>query len=411
MADKKVLLLGLGMQGKACLYDLVKNSDVAQVIVVDISPDLEEHLSRYSPERVTGRRFDVTNEPELASLMKTVDLVVEALPGEFALSTGKLAAKTGVNLVSSMYFLNPGESDDEKIRSVKDEIDELDRMAIENGVSILTEFGLDPGIDLVLGARALSEMDEAVEFYSYGAGIPRLEHANNPLKYKFAWSVIDVMLAYSRPARIISRGEITEIPGEDIFSRENVHTLELKELGIDLECYPNGNSVHDAELLGIRDSIREMARYTCRLPGHCAFWEIMVKCGFLEENPIKIGEISLTPLRFTASLLDSQPQFHYADKEEDVTLVRVDVRGKRKSEKKRVVYQLIDMRDLESGFTSMQRTVGFTMSLGAQLILDGVLEGKGLLTPLDVSYDLVVRGLRRHGIEITRQVLPPESWQ
>ena len=72
-------------------------------------------------------------------------------------------------------------------------------------------------------------------------------------------------------------------------------------------------------------------------------------------------------------------------------------------------HQLIDRRDLETGFTSMQRTGGFTMSLGAQLILDGLLERKGLLTPLDVPYDLVVRGLSRHGIEITRQELAVES--
>ncbi len=408
MADKKVLLLGLGMQGRACLHDLVKNSDIARIIVVDIDPGMEEYLSRYPGERVSGRIIDVKNESDLVSVMKTVDLVIEALPGAFALPTGRLAANCGVNLVSSMYYMNPGESDEDKIRSVKVELAEIDRVAKDKGVTILPEFGLDPGIDLVMGARALSEMDEAVEFYSYGAAIPSPEHANNPLKYKFAWSVIDVMLAYSRSARIISGGKVKDIAGVEIFSRENVHTFDLKELGTHLECYMNGNGVRDAELLGIRDSIREMARYTCRLPGHCAFWETMVKCGFLNEEPLTVGDASVSPLRFTASLLDSQPQFHYADDEIDVSLVRVDLRGKCKSEKKRVVYQLIDRRDFETGFTSMQRTVGFTMSLGAQLILDGVLDKKGLLTPLDVPYELVVRGLSRHGIEITRQVLPLE---
>jgi saccharopine dehydrogenase-like NADP-dependent oxidoreductase len=409
MTDKTVLLLGLGMQGRACLHDLVKNSDIARIIAVDIDPGMEEYLSCYPGERVTGRNIDVKNETDLISLMKSVDLVIEALPGEFALRMGRLAAESGVSLVSSMYFMNPGESDEDKIRSVKEELAEIDREAKEKGVSILTEFGLDPGIDLIMGARALSEMDEAIEFYSYGAGIPSPEHANNPLRYKFAWSAIDVMRAYSRPARVISGGKVKDIAGVEIFSKENVHTLDLKELDVHLECYMNGNGVRDAELLGIRDSIREMARYTCRLPGHCEFWETMVKCGFLNEEPLTVGDASVSPLRFTASLLDSQPQFHYAEDEIDVSLVRVDLRGKRKSEKKRVVYQLIDRRDFETGFTSMQRTVGFTMSLGAQLILEGVLDKKGLLTPLDVPYELVVRGLSRHGIEITRRQLPIES--
>ncbi len=77
---------------------------------------------------------------------------------------------------------------------------------------------------------------------------------------------------------------------------------------------------------------------------------------------------------FVAALLNSQQQFHsFADNERDLNLLRIDVRGNYGGKRKRIIYQLIDYRDLETGFTSMQRTVGFTMSLGAQLILQGKL--------------------------------------
>ena len=64
-----------------------------------------------------------------------------------------------------------------------------------------------------------------------------------------------------------------------------------------------------------------------------------------------------------------------------------------------MVYQLIDYRDLATGFTAMQRTVGFTMSRGAQLIAAGRLQ-PGLLTPLDVAYEDVLPALEPHGIRV-----------
>jgi saccharopine dehydrogenase-like NADP-dependent oxidoreductase len=64
---------------------------------------------------------------------------------------------------------------------------------------------------------------------------------------------------------------------------------------------------------------------------------------------------------------------------------------------------------LKTGFTSMQRTVGFTMSLGARLILDGKLQKPGLLTALDVPYESVFPALEKHNIRVCRQEIPPQS--
>jgi saccharopine dehydrogenase-like NADP-dependent oxidoreductase len=405
MSKANVVLLGLGMQGKAALSDLVNNS-AAQIVVADISPELEAYLRRYPSDRVSGQRVDVTDEMDLASLMRDADVVIESLPSTFTLPVSKLAAKLGINLVSSSYYLDPAEQDTLKIETSQKELRWVDREAKEKGATILTGFGMDPGIDLVLGTQALSEMDDVEEFYSYGAGLPTFETSNNPLKYKFSWSIIGVMRSYLRPAKLISNGKLVEIEAKEMFAPENKHILHLEEFEAPLECYPNGNSVYYAELFGIRDSIREMARYTCRWPGHGAFWEIMAKCGFLDHKPLKVDGLFVSPAKFTASLLGSQNQFHYADDEQDVTLIRVDVRGLSKGKKTRIVYQLIDRRDLKTGFTSMQRTVGFTLSLGARLILEGQLKKSGLLSAIDVPFDLVAQELKRHDMHISRQELP-----
>lgn len=405
MADKKVLLLGLGMQGTAALYDLCRCEDVAHIQVVDSRPDLIQSLAQYSTCRVEGLDLDVTDEQAVERAMAKVDLVVEALPAPFARSMGRLAAAAGVSLVSSMPYLDPRDGNLDQVRNLREEVHRIDRTARERGVTILTEFGLDPGLDLVMGARGCSEFDELHEFHSYGGGIPDPCVAHNPLRYKFSWSTLGVMKAYQRPASVITGGRELRIAGGDVFAREHVHELNLPEVGSTLECYPNGDAVLYAEQFGLRGSVCEMGRFTCRLPGHCEFWRVAAQSGFLSNEPVRVGDMAMEPVRFTAALLAAQEQFRFGRDEQDIALVRIDLRGLKAGVRRRVVYQIVDRRDLTTGLTAMQRTVGFTMSLGARLILMDRLQQSGLLTPLDVPYEDVVAGLALHGIHITRQEL------
>lgn len=391
------------MQGKAALHDLASCANVARITVIDNRTDLQFYLNRYPGAKVSGHVLDAHDEASMARFVRDADVVIEALPSAFALPMGRLAAESGVSLVSSMYYLNPGEQDAAKIQSIKAQLRYIDQMAKAKGIVVLTEFGLDPGLDLICGAKAISELDEVHEFYNYGAGIPDSSARANPLQYKFSWSIIGVMRAYRRPARIITGGTIVDIDAARVFEPGNCHTLDLAEIGGSLECFPNGDCVHYADLFGIRDSIKEMGRYTCRWPGHCAFWDTMSKCGFLNEEPVRVGEVAAAPIEFTAALLGSQKQFHYGDAEQDLAFIRVDARGMRHGRKTQLVYQLVEKRDLQTGFTAMQRTVGFTLSLGAQLILEGKLKKHGLLSPLDVPYESVIPPLGKHNIDIVRR--------
>jgi len=401
---KRVLLAGLGMQGMAALHDLAGCPDIGRIEVIDNRPDLLACLDRYPAEKVRGRVLDAADESALAPLVRAADVVVEALPAAFALPLGRLAADCGASLVSSMYYLNPGEQDPDRIGRLREQIGQIDRQARAKDVVILTEFGLDPGLDLILGAEAVRGLDRVVRFRMYGAGIPAPNARANPLRYKFSWSIAGVMKAYRRPARIIAGGRAVTIESDRIFEAANTHTLELEELGSPLECFANGDCVPYAELLGIRESVQEMGRYTGRLPGHCEFWDKMVKSGFLDEAPVRVGGVQVAPLQFTASLLGSRPEFHYAGQEQDMAWIRVETEGARRGRTKRIVLQLVDRKDLATGLTAMQRTVGFTLSLGAQLILEGRIGKKGLLTALDVPFEAVFPRLEKHNLRVQRIV-------
>ena len=398
---RRVLLLGCGAQGRAALHDLTTGDDALHVVVADRVDELEADVRRHGHARATAAVLDAADEAAVAALMREADVVVEALPGPFALPMARLAARTGVSLVSSMYLRDPQERDARTIAETERVIAEIDRMAKEQGIVILPEFGLDPGLDLMLGARALAEVDEVDSFHAYGAGLPGPNARDNVLGYKFSWSPIGVMRSYLRPARVIANGEPVEIGAAALFEPGRHHVVDVPAIGAPLECYPNGDAVHYAELFGLRGRVREMARYTGRLSGHSAFWHVMVKSGFLDAAPVDVNGTAVSPLAFTTALLASQPQFQYGEADEDLTWVRVDVRGRRGGHAVRVVYDLVDRRDFGTGFTSMQRTVGFTLARGARLILDGALGRPGLRSPVEVPYDLVFPALERHGIRVT----------
>jgi saccharopine dehydrogenase-like NADP-dependent oxidoreductase len=142
-----------------------------------------------------------------------------------------------------------------------------------------------------------------------------------------------------------------------------------------------------------------MGRYVLRWPGHCGFWEKLAKLHFLDDAPIRVGEVSVVPREFLRSLLE--PQLQYKDNERDVAVIRVEARGLQGGKRKRVIYQVIDRRDLRTGFTAMTRTVGFTASIGAQMILRGDIRKRGVLTPVrDVPFALFSEELRQRGIQV-----------
>ncbi|MEW6524325.1 MAG: saccharopine dehydrogenase family protein [Bacillota bacterium] len=399
MAGKSVLLLGVGMQGKVALVDLLQSPLVGEVIAVDTSAEAQAYVKSLATRKARFVRMDASTA-QVADLMGQVDVVVELLPGGLAFSTARLAVETGVSLVSSMYLHDPQEEDTGRRRERERQLADLHLEAREKGITVLPEFGLDPGIDLVFGMEAVRTLDEVHELLSYGAGIPELSCAANPLRYKFSWSVEGLLRSYARSARVIRGGRPEYIPAREIFSARYTHSLRLDGLEEPLECFPNGDAVHYARLFGIESTVREAGRYTCRWPGHCVLWEAMAGCGLLSNTSVVTPMGEIAPVEFMAALLASQQQFHYGPGERDIALVLVVARGIKDGRPAEATYQLMDRRDPKTGFAAMSRTVGFPVSVGAQMILSGLIEECGLITPMQVPYQPLVDKLRRRGLDI-----------
>lgn len=383
----KILLLGVGLQGKAALFDLVQSTLIDQIIAVDRDHrGLTEYVSKLNSPKVEPVPCDVDDATQVSRLMQAVEAVIALLPASYNLPMARLAVENGIHLVNSSYK-PPGMA-------------ALGPLAAEKGLAILPEFGLDPGIDLVLGGHAVGEMDRVDFYYSYGSGVPDPAAATGPLRYKISWSFSGVLKAYQRAARYVKNGEVVEVSKSEIFAPENTHTIEAPGWG-KMEAYLNGDVVSFLDDLGIRDSVKDAGRFATRWPGHCEFWYAISQLGFLSEEPRQVGEYLVSPHDFVCSLLE--PQLQYADDERDLALIHIDVRGVKNGKPKQILYTASGLRDLDTGFMAMNRMVGFTTSIGAQMILRGDIQKRGLLSPLtDIPFDNFMKELEKRDISVTR---------
>jgi len=393
--DRKIVLLGYGMQGKACVSDLLKYGEFDELSIVDCYENFLDDIKSLEDQRVKGCHIDGTDLAKLRDLLKHNTLVIELFPPHLTLTMVELAIDCNCHAITSSYVNNPAYAAQ---LGFAERLDLLDQKARRKGLVILEEFGMDPGIDLAMGQRVVDLFDEVHALHSYGAGFPELQSANNPLKYKFSWSVIGVICSHLRPAKYLDNNKVRAIEADAIFTPDNIHFLDIQGLGDTLECFYNGNSTRYVDYFGIRKTIKSMGRYICRWPGHGAFWDRMARCGFLSDQPIEVGEQSVKPDEFCASLLGNQEQFFYQKDERDVALLRIDGRGLLEGKPKQVLMQSIIYQDKLLGFSAMQQTVGFPMAIGSMMILDGKIGKSGRTMPMEVPLDLYFNELGRRSI-------------
>ncbi|MBC8334342.1 MAG: saccharopine dehydrogenase NADP-binding domain-containing protein [Anaerolineales bacterium] len=384
----KILLLGVGMQGKAALYDLVNSPDVSQIIAADINYDsLREYADQLQTPKLKTVKLDVRDDQAVIKEMRQVQAVIILLSQEFRENLVKLAIESGIHLIETSYSLPAYE--------------DLGIAAKTKDLSILPECGLDPGIDLVLAGRAIREFDLVRALHVYGTGVPEPEAANNPIKYKISWTFAGVLGAYQRPVRMLKGGQVVDLSPIEMFDKSNIHMVDMEGLGL-MEAYYNGDAVKFLDIFGIKDTTTDTGRYSLRWPGHAEFWTKMVGLGFLADEPVRVGGHEISPRQFVHDLLS--PQLQYEENERDIAAIRVVVEGMKDGQSKRVIYQMIDRRDLDTGLMAMQRTVGFTASIGAQMILRGDIKQRGLLTPIhDIPSDIFIAELEKRGVQIQRQ--------
>jgi len=385
---KIALLGGLGMQGRAALFDLARSSSVEKIYCADKVTELPGQLkSHLDPGKITFGDVDASSKASLLKILRDdVDVCIDLLPAPLMENAFEAALEAGVSIVSTNYFHQGGT---------------LDERARKADIAIMPECGLDPGIDLVIFGRAIKEFDELHVLNSYCGGIPEAKASHNPLKYKVSWNWDMVLTTQKRTSFFIRDGQRVKIPAEEQHDNEFIHQISFPGLGT-LEAIPNGDAAFYAHLLNIKNSLMETGRYSLRWPGWCAFWQPLKALGFLGDAPVEDLDCKITPHQFLSGLIG--PQIQYRDDEKDLVAMQNTFEGLKDGRKKWMTSSIMIERDLETGLFAMSIGVGYTASIVAQMLGRGHITRKGMLNPaIDVPYEAFIAQLSKRGISVTEE--------
>ena len=243
---------GTGLSAIPGLRQLITNGH--DVIVWNRT--IEKAMSAVGDITTSIKEFDIH---ELGSHLEKGDIVVSMLPGDWHVPLAKLCLKSRSHFVSSSY--------------ISPEMQELHNVAIETGLCLVNEVGLDPGIDhlmahtLIEDYRNSKDQDDEndISFFSYCGGIPKVK---NPFCYKFSWSPLGVLKALKSPSRSIKG--FKEFDARRPWNAISTYTAPLP-VPEEFEVYPNRDSLPfiDQYRLDSNWKIKEFVRGTLRLRG----WE------------------------------------------------------------------------------------------------------------------------------------------
>ncbi len=245
---------------------------------------------------------------------------------------------------------------------VSDAVLELVPSAGRAGITVLTEAGLDPGIDHLfahdLVARARSAIGAGTpasyRLTSYCGGVPAVP---NDFRYRFSWAPLGVLGALRSPSRYIEDG------AERVAARPWEATRRQTVGGETFEVYPNRDSVPFVEQYGLPAAWRAetFVRGTLRLDGWLRAWAPVfeeLKAGGDERIAALARELATT--------------YPTTDADRDRVVLVVSLEADAGSGRVWSGSRLLDLVGDERE-SAMARCVSRTLALGVRHILDGVL--------------------------------------
>ncbi len=372
----KVIVLGAGLVGATIAKDLTSDFEVA---ASDID---QKNLSKLKAKsKVKVIKADLSASSTVSKVVKDHDLVIGALPGHMGFNTLKTVIRSGKNIVDISFF--------------PEDAFRLDELARRKKVTAVVDCGIAPGCSNLILGYMKTILDQVENFQCYVGGLPKVR--TWPYEYKAPFSPSDVIEEYTRPARLVENGKVITKP-----ALSEVELLDFPEVGT-LEAFLTD---------GLRTLIKtmkvpSMKEKTLRFPGHAEKMRILRQTGFFKKEPIFFDKLSVRPLDLTSRLLFRLWRLN--EGEEDFTIMRVVMEGKRKGKRKRFVFDLLDCYDKKTKTTSMARTTGYTCSTVARLLAHRKFVRPGICPPEFIGQDhrcyrLIIEGLKKKGISFKRTV-------
>lgn len=353
---KAAVLGGMGLTGRCSVLDLINNNKIDEIIVVDQVKNLD-----FGDPRVRFVKLDVNDRETLVRTLRGADVVINAVQYYHNVKIMKAALESKTNYIDfgGLYRIT--------LEQLK-----LDQDFKDAGLLALVGMGAEPGISNIMASFAVSKLDKVDEiiiregwtdktdypklFFTwspntlfdeftfksvhYDSGFIESEAFTNPEEYDFGWEVGKVKIFRS------IHSEIATLPTS--FTEKGIRYVEWKEGGGDVEKL-----------------------------------KFLADIGFGGTEKAKIGGVDVAPREFLFQFLKSQNMFGLPEgvQIKDYEMTVVTAKGMDEGRPKRVKMSAYYKFDENWKVSASQKQVGVPGSIAAQMIMNGVIKGKGVKPP------------------------------
>jgi len=373
----RMLVLGSGLQGSACAYDLLQQREVEKVTLADLRPErLPAFLRPLVGKRLAVVKLDVQDGAALRAALHGHDAVLSALPYYFNLEVARAAVEVG------LHCADLGGNTEIVFNQKK-----LDREACARNVSVIPDCGLAPGMVNVLAAEGIRRVGDAETVKICVGGLP--QHPEPPLNYQIVYSLEGALDYYTTPSWVLRSGKPTRVE-----ALSEVEPVMFPPPVGELEAFHTGGGISTLPW-AYEGKVRTMEYKTLRYPGHVAVMRAVRDLGLLDLTPVKVRGREIVPR--DAFIATVSPKLTKPDGR-DLVALRVEVRG---GNGRTATWQLLDYYDEARGISGMMRTTGYSLSITGLMQVDGRISARGVRTPDEaVPYAEYVGELGKRGVEI-----------
>ena len=354
----RMLVLGAGLQGSACAFDLLQEPTVTQVTLADMRVGaLPTFLQQRADARLVQMALDVRDDQAVRAAFAQCDAVLSAIPYYFNASLARIAVEVGV------HFADLGGN-----TQIVQEQKQLHDAACAKGISVIPDTGLAPGMVNVVAQHGIDQFDTVDSVKLYVGGLPQVPEP--PLGYQIAYSIEGMVDYYTTPSLVVRNGTPTTVSAlselEFITFDDGVGTLEAFHTA-------GGLSTMVYRYAG---KIPVMEYKTLRYPGHAATMLAIRDLGLLNSAPVEIKGQQVVPrdvfVKVAGDILRKGKP--------DLVALRVVVAGTKDGVAHRRTWELVDRYDSANAISAMMRTTGYTLSITGQLQASGAIAA-GVHTP------------------------------
>lgn len=341
------------MQGTAAAYDLVRFADPVEVILADANlAQAQKSADRVNRLTLAHKckpvQLNALDPDALRQFLEPVDVLLSCVPYWMHPQIAKVAISAGVHMCDL-----GGNTE------VTQQTLALDEDAKAAGVTLIPDTGLAPGLVNSVGLYLIEHLDSAESVKLYCGVLP--QNPKPPFNYKLTFNIEGLVTEYDYKAVVLRNGEIALV--DTLAELEEIH---LEHLGA-MEAFTTSGGTSTAPYT-LQSRVRDYEYKTIRWPGHCERMRIFKDFGFWSEEPLDINGAQVKP-RDVFYRVFGQSLSKFEDL--DQCVVRGVGVGTKGGVRVKIQLDIHDKQCEKTGFTSMERTTGFSIAIHAAAIAKG----------------------------------------